>query len=156
MEINVPGFNGFNINARLPERTKGKNVAVVSQHTTNHNDPHFLSDEFPRNPPKLYVTAESDDFDALTLAEWRAEGFQVEYVAMGNGGDEYVDKLERMAKKNLEPCETFGIVGMSTVTWLKHLCLLVFGLVCNACMCKRICKKSLRVRTKLTMSPSIR
>ncbi|KAF3762717.1 hypothetical protein M406DRAFT_294452 [Cryphonectria parasitica EP155] len=108
MEVNVPGFN---VNAVLPERTKGKNVAVVSQHTTNHNDPGFLSDDFPRNPPKLYVTAESDDFDNLTLAEWRDEGFQVEYVPMGDGGDDYVRKLERLAKKNLGPCETFGIVA---------------------------------------------
>ncbi|PSR81293.1 hypothetical protein BD289DRAFT_43377 [Coniella lustricola] len=112
MEVNVPGFNGMNINARLPERTRGKNVAVVSQHTSSsHNDANFLSDEFPRGPPKLYVTSEEDEFDAQTLAEWRAEGFQVEYVALGNGGDEYIDKLERMAKGKLGPCETFGIVA---------------------------------------------
>lgn len=55
MEVNVPGFN---VGAVLPERTKGKNVAVLSQHGTNHNDPGFLSDDFPRNPAKLYFTAE--------------------------------------------------------------------------------------------------
>lgn len=109
MEINVPGFN--NLNVTLPERTKGKNAVVLSQHGPNHNDPSFLSDDFPRNPPKLYITAESDDFDLLTLQEWRDEGFQVEYIPMGKGGDDYVWKLERLAKKNLEPCETFGIVG---------------------------------------------
>lgn len=114
MEVNVPGFNGFNLNARLPERTKGKNVAVLSHNTTNHNDPGFLSDDFPRKPAKLYVTAEDDDFDALTLAEWRDEGFQVEYVPMGDGGDDYVTKLERLAKRNLDPCETFGIIGELT------------------------------------------
>lgn len=108
MEINVPGFN---VGAVLPERTKGKNVAILSQHGPNHNDPAFLSDDFPRNPAKLYFTAESDEFDGMTLAEWRNEGFQVEYVPMGDGGDDYVRKLERMAKKNLGPCETYGIVG---------------------------------------------
>lgn len=108
MEVNVPGFN---VNAVLPERTKGKNVAILSQNSTNHNDPNFLSDSFPRNAPKLYLTAESDTFDSVTLAEWRDEGFEVEYIPMGNGGDDYVEKLERLAKKKLGPCETFGIVG---------------------------------------------
>lgn len=114
VEINVPGFNLGNTSITLPERARGKNAVVLSHNTsTNHNDPNFLSDEFPRNQPKLYFTAESDDFDALTLAEWRDEGFQVEYVPMGDGGDEYVRKLERLAKRNLAPCETFGIVGES-------------------------------------------
>lgn len=108
MEVNFPGFN---LNTVLPERAKGKNVAILSQHGTNHNDPSFLSDDFPRNPPRLYFTAESDDFDAMTLAEWRDEGFHVEYVPMGKGGEDYVWKLERLAKKKLGPCETFGIVG---------------------------------------------
>lgn len=114
MSINVPGFN---TNINLPDRAKGKNAVVLSQNSTNHNDPNFLSDEFPRNPPKLYFTAESDDFDAVTLAEWRNEGFDVEYVPMEDGGDEYVRKLERLAKRNLGPCETFGIIGTFYLVW---------------------------------------
>lgn len=109
MNINVPNF----VNTALPERSKGKNVAILSQNGPNHNDPGFLSDNFPRDPPKLYITAESDDFDVLTLGEWRDEGFSVEYIPMGNGGDEYLRKLERLAKRNLGPCETFGIIGES-------------------------------------------
>lgn len=108
MEVNVPGFN---TNIHLPDRAKGKNAVVLSQNGTNHNDPNFLSDNFPRDPPKLYITAESDDFDAMTLAEWRNEGFNVEYIPMEDGGDEYVQKLERLAKRKLGPCETFGIIG---------------------------------------------
>lgn len=112
VDINVPGFNLGNTNINLPDRAKGKNAVVLSQNQgANHNDPNFLSDDFPRNPPKLYFTAESDDFDAQTLADWRDEGFQVEYVPMGDGGDEYVRKLDRLAKKKLDPCETFGIIG---------------------------------------------
>lgn len=121
VEINVPGFNLGGTNITLPERARGKNAVVLSQNTRgtgtgNHNDPNFLSDDFPRNRPKLYFTAESDDFDALTLAEWREEGFDVEYVPMGDvdgddGGEDYVRRLDRLGKRNLGPCETFGIVG---------------------------------------------
>lgn len=128
VDINMPGFNLGTTHINLPERARGKNAVVLSQNTNNrgpinHNDPNFLSDEFPRNPPKLYFTAESDDFDAATLVEWRDEGFRVEYVPMGDGGDEYVRRLDRLGKKNLEPCETFGIIG-------EFACLLVCCYCC--------------------------
>jgi hypothetical protein len=98
------------INARAP----GRNAVLVSQHGPNYRDPGFLSKDFRQtfhSSPKLYITAESDDFDAETLAQWRNAGFRVEYLPMGKGGKAYRKQLEFLFKKELEPCETFGIIG---------------------------------------------
>ncbi|KAI1775822.1 NTF2-like protein [Hypoxylon cercidicola] len=107
MEINLPGI----VNAAMPNRGNW-NVGIISSNSgPNHNDPGFLSSDFPRSPPKLYITAESDEFDLLTINEWRDEGFNVEYVPMGDGGKEYRTKLDSLSRANLGPCETFGIVA---------------------------------------------
>lgn len=127
MEVNVPGFNNVNMaiperaKGKFDERTKGKNAVVLSQNGgSNHNDPRFLSNDFLKDPPRLYVTAEDKDFDVQIINDWRNEGFLVEYVPMGNGGEQFVEKLERMGKKKLGPCETYGVVGeccpMPTIT----------------------------------------
>lgn len=121
MDSTVPGFGKMNLGGVLPERAKGRNAVVLSQNGgVNHNDPNFLSDDFNRNPPRIFITAEDNDFDMETVNEWMSEGFQVQYVPMGNGGDRYIEKLERMGKKKLGPCETFGIVGRSclSVCWV--------------------------------------
>lgn len=106
MNIDVPKL----VKAAVPE-AEGRNARIISENHPNHRDPAFLSKDFPHSPPKLYLTAESDDFDPLTLAEWRDEGFNVEYMPMGNGGDEYRNKLRTLSKKKMDPCQTFGIVG---------------------------------------------
>ncbi|KAI0016093.1 hypothetical protein F4780DRAFT_713656 [Xylariomycetidae sp. FL0641] len=124
MEVNLPGL----VDAAFPNRGNHSHVRVLSHNdggsgsgssssgagtirlgSVNRNDPAFLSDAFPRGQPKLYVTAESDDFDALTLREWRDEGFDVEYLAMGPGYEAKLGSLGRAA--NLGPCETYGIVA---------------------------------------------
>ncbi len=99
------------IKAAVPE---GRNARIISSCGPNYRDPGFLSKDFPRSAPKLYVTAESDDFDELTLAEWRDEGYDVEYIPMGSGGDSYVEKLRGLSRKKMGPCEAFGIVGRQT------------------------------------------
>ncbi|XDG09815.1 hypothetical protein ABKA04_009430 [Annulohypoxylon sp. FPYF3050] len=107
MEINLPGI----IDAAMPNRGD-RNIGIISSNNSlNHNDPGFLSNDFPHSPPKLYITAESDDFDLVTVSEWRDEGFNVEYIAMGDGGNEYRTKIESLSRANLGPCETFGIVA---------------------------------------------
>lgn len=112
MEINLPGI----VDAAMPNRGN-RNVGIISSNSgLNHNDPGFLSSDFPQSPPKLYITAESDEFDLLTLNEWRDEGFNVEYVPMGNGGVEYKMKLESLSRANLGPCETYGIIGMLLIS----------------------------------------
>lgn len=110
MEINFPGI----VNAATPGSSReGRYARIISDNrsTTNYRDSAFLSDDFPRNPPKLYVTAESDDFDQLTLSEWKDEGFEVEYLSMGEGEKMYKAKLASLNRSDLGPCETFGIVG---------------------------------------------
>ncbi|KAK5659167.1 hypothetical protein OQA88_1257 [Cercophora sp. LCS_1] len=120
--LDVPNL----VQRALPKESRNKNVAIVKDNWTgamNHNDPNFLSDEFPRNPPKLFITAESDDFDTQTLADWQAEGFNVEYLPMGPGGDAYRRGLQTLHRRaNLGPCETFGIIayGEAASLCLEH------------------------------------
>ncbi|RSM04488.1 hypothetical protein CEP52_006861 [Fusarium oligoseptatum] len=108
MNVNVPDL----IKAAAPE-SKGRNVQILNDNMTgnNYRDQNFLSSDFPTNPPKLYITGESDEFDQMTLAEWRAEGFDVEYISMENHGDRYLRKIKSLSKENLGPCEKFGIIA---------------------------------------------
>ncbi|KAM0512099.1 hypothetical protein ACHAPE_009247 [Trichoderma viride] len=118
MNVNTAGI----IKAAYPE-AEGRNARIISQNAQDNRDPNFLSSDFPRNPPKLYITAESDEFDAVTFAEWQAEGFDVEYLPMGNGGDEYLQKLRGLrGNQTISAFETFGIIayGDAASLCLKH------------------------------------
>ncbi|RYP41453.1 hypothetical protein DL768_010492 [Monosporascus sp. mg162] len=106
MEVSLPGL----VSAAVPDRGK-RNVGIISDNRPNYRDPGFLSDDFPKNPPKLYITAESDEFDQLTLSEWRDEGFQVEYFSMDEGEKQYRAKLASLNRSDLGPCETYAIVA---------------------------------------------
>ncbi|KAI1420190.1 hypothetical protein F5Y12DRAFT_788438 [Xylaria sp. FL1777] len=119
MEINFPNL----INTALPERgdnTRGRNAIILSSNSgPNHNEQGFLSASFPRGTRKLFVTAESDDFDEGTLRAWRDEGFEVRYFGLGTGTgssgageDRYRDTLAGLRNvASLGPCETFGIIA---------------------------------------------
>ncbi|KAK1969270.1 dienelactone hydrolase [Colletotrichum sublineola] len=119
MNVDIPKL----VKAAVPE-SEGRNARIVSDNLTgsNHRDPNFLSQNFPRARPKLYITAEDDDFDQITLGEWRDEGFDVEYLPMGNSADKYRGKLRSLSKKKMGPCETFGIVayGDAAAVCLEH------------------------------------
>ncbi|KAK2034799.1 dienelactone hydrolase [Colletotrichum zoysiae] len=119
MNIDIPKL----VKAAVPE-SEGRNARIVSDNLTgsNHRDPNFLSQNFPRARPKLYITAEDEDFDQITLSEWRDEGFDVEYLPMGSSADKYRGKLRSLSKKKLGPCETFGIVayGDAAAICLEH------------------------------------
>lgn len=106
MNVDIPGL----VKAAVPE-SEGRNARIITQSGSNYRDPGFLSKDFPHSPPKLYLTAETDDFDELTLSEWRDEGFNVEYLPLGDDGAEYRRRLQVLAKKDMGPCETFGIIG---------------------------------------------
>ncbi|TFA98385.1 hypothetical protein CCMA1212_009887 [Trichoderma ghanense] len=109
------------VKAAVPE-AEGRNARILSQNVSDHKDPNFLSQDFPRQPPRLYITAESDDFDPVTIAEWQAEGFDVQYLPMGNGGDEYLRKLKGLRGNETSTFETFGIVayGDAAALCLQH------------------------------------
>ena len=83
----------------------------MSTLTANANPTGFLSNDFPHNPPRLYITAESDDFDDLTLQEWQEEGFNVGYLPLREGGKEYGIMLDTLSRVGLGVGETFAIVG---------------------------------------------
>lgn len=111
MNINV----GDLVKNAVPE-SEGRNVRVMSQNTTDFRDGNFLSNDFPRSAPKLYITGEADDFDEVTLKEWRNEGFDVEYFSVESCGNKYAQKLKQLSQEDRAPCEKFGIIG-KTVTW---------------------------------------
>ncbi|KAH9889668.1 hypothetical protein F4778DRAFT_753672, partial [Xylariomycetidae sp. FL2044] len=117
--------NSSNNNHSSSSSYRHRNVAVLSSNMgPNHNEQGFLSDNFPRGPARLYVTAESDDFDMATLNEWRAEGFDVRYLAMGESGDDaFKRRLEGLSRgDDLGPCENFGIIayGDAASACLEH------------------------------------
>lgn len=112
-----------------PKKNKNRNVAILSDNWTspstglNHRDPNFLSDSFPRSPPKLYLTADTPSFDPQTLSDWAAEGFNVTYLPLTDNPDEYIASLRRLHNdKSLGPCETFGIIafGEAAALCLEH------------------------------------
>lgn len=116
MNINVPNL----IKSAVPD-SEGRNVQVLSDNTTNHRDQNFLSSDFPRSPPKLYITGDIDDFDQVTLAEWRDEGFDVEYISMESYGNGYLRKIKSLCQEDIGPCKKFGIIGrlrQCRVCWL--------------------------------------
>ncbi|KAL0934647.1 uncharacterized protein CTRU02_211446 [Colletotrichum truncatum] len=119
MNIDIPNL----VKAAVPE-SEGRNARIISDNWNRpgYRDPNFLSQDFPRARPKLYISAESDDFDQLTLAEWRDEGFDVEYLSMGSSAEEYRGKLRSLSKKKMGPCETFGIVayGDAAAVCMEH------------------------------------
>ncbi|KAK2610074.1 hypothetical protein N8I77_003531 [Diaporthe amygdali] len=105
--------------------TGQRNAVLVSQHGTKIRDPGFLSQDFRRTfhaPPRLYFTAESNEFDATILSEWQKAGFTVEYFSMGKGGASYERKLKSLFTRDLEPGETFGIIayGDAAGACLEH------------------------------------
>ncbi|KAI0394190.1 hypothetical protein F5Y17DRAFT_273118 [Xylariaceae sp. FL0594] len=115
MEINFPNL----VNAALPDRHKhGRNAVIISNNMgPNHNEQGFLSQSFPRSPPRLYVAAETGA--EATMDPWREEGFDVRYLGLGEGeeGDaQFCARLAMLGKDNdkdeqLGPCETYGIVA---------------------------------------------
>jgi hypothetical protein len=66
---------------------------------------------FNHATPRLYITAEDDDFDEDTLRAWRDEGFDVKYLPMGKGGKQYVNTLHRLGD-GMSIGERYAIVGI--------------------------------------------
>lgn len=156
MELNVPGLMKTTVRADDNRRqrrgtantttssstSRSRDARVVT--TSHQSGPAFsdngflsLSNDFPRDPPRLYITSEDDDFDQETLARWRAEGFDVEYISMNEGAGDagYRNVLSGLSKRprpnqkrssimgpGLGPCELFGIVayGEAASVCLEH------------------------------------
>ena len=61
--------------------------------------------------PKLVLTAEDPDFDQVTTANWRAEGFEVSYLPFTGSRKDYVTSVQHLADP-LELGEKYAIVGL--------------------------------------------
>lgn len=59
----------------------------------------------------VVITAEGDDFDEVTIQNWRAEGFQVSYLPFTGSRKDYVHSIQHLADP-LELGENFAIVGL--------------------------------------------
>ncbi|KAK3114763.1 hypothetical protein LTR53_006580 [Teratosphaeriaceae sp. CCFEE 6253] len=73
------------------------------------------------NPPRVYISADDDDFDAIIIQHLRDEGFDARYLPLGQGGKTYRDKLRHLAD-DLELGENYAIVayGEAAALCLDH------------------------------------
>ncbi|KAK0283647.1 hypothetical protein LTR35_006106 [Friedmanniomyces endolithicus] len=71
--------------------------------------------------PKVYVTADDDDFDTLDIQHLRDEGFDAKYLSFGQGGKAYKDTLRHLAD-DLELGENYAILayGDAAAACLDH------------------------------------
>lgn len=80
------------------------------------NEP-FLKYLNVQKTPYIFLTAETDDFDDITLQEWSDEGFIVTYVPLGNGGAEYTRRLHATADAKVGISDRYAIVGTYIPTY---------------------------------------
>jgi hypothetical protein len=76
-DVKIPNLN-LKLQRGSPAFTRfSPHVIVQIKSEINMNDPRginrgFLS--FNKSPPKIYITAEDDDFDETTIQHWQDEG----------------------------------------------------------------------------------
>ena len=63
-----------------------------------------------RRPPRLYVTADDEEFCQTVLQHFREEEFEVTYLPMGNSVKAFKDRLRHLAD-DLELGENYAVVG---------------------------------------------
>ncbi|KAF2197152.1 dienelactone hydrolase [Delitschia confertaspora ATCC 74209] len=85
------------------------------------NDNGWLS--FSHSTPRLYITAEDEDFDEETIRAWREEGFYVQYLPLGKGGKQYVSMLHHLGD-GLGIGERYAIVAFGDAA---SICLEVYS-----------------------------
>lgn len=62
-------------------------------------------------PPHLVLTAESTDFDSVTIQNWKDEDYSVSYLPFDGSKKEYINKLHHLADP-LELGQKYAIVGL--------------------------------------------
>lgn len=62
-------------------------------------------------PLRLVLTAESADFDSVTIQNWKDEGYSVSYLPFVDSRKEYIHKLQHLADP-LELGQKYAIVGL--------------------------------------------
>ena len=69
--------------------------------------------------PKLVITAQGNDFDQVTIQNWRAEGFEVSYVPFIASREDHVHYLQHLTAP-LELGQDFAIIGMLALVRTKN------------------------------------
>jgi len=97
------------------ERLRSSSRNGVNGHANSHTNgatgsmtTGFLS--FNSHPPKVYITAEDDEFDPVTTQHWKEEDYDVSYHPMGTGGKAYRDLIKSFSL-NLRLGESFAIIA---------------------------------------------
>ena len=73
----------------------------------------FLKHLNVHKTPHVVVTAEDEDFDVVILKNLKSEGFNVQYVAMGDDTSaKYSERLHGVANRMAGLNEYYAIVGM--------------------------------------------
>ena len=78
----------------------------------------FSSNHSTVTRPKVIITAKDDEFDQVTIQNWRAEGFEVSYLPYTGSRGDYVRGLQHLADP-LELGENFAIIGMLALVRIK-------------------------------------
>ncbi|WPH04286.1 Hypothetical protein R9X50_00717500 [Acrodontium crateriforme] len=76
----------------------------------NNQDRNFFNHLNKPTTQHLIITGEDDEFDEAIEEKWRGEGFNTAYVAMGQGGAEFIQRVHR-AGEGFGTAEYYGIVG---------------------------------------------
>jgi hypothetical protein len=58
----------------------------------------------------IVLTAESEDFDDETIKQWTSEGFDVQYVPLLKGGNDFIRRVHTVGD-NFGVSEQYAIVG---------------------------------------------
>lgn len=77
--------------------------------TTNSD---FFNHLNAHKTPHVFLTAETEDFDESIINAWKAEGFGVQYIPLGNGGASYTKTLHSLHDR-IGVGEQYAIVGTS-------------------------------------------
>lgn len=65
----------------------------------------------PPPPRRVVLTANSSDFDPVTIKNWKDEGYEVVYLPFPADRAEYIEQLKHLSDP-LELGEKYAIVGL--------------------------------------------
>jgi hypothetical protein len=76
----------------------------------NQQDPSFFNSLNKSKIVHVIIAADSDDFSEEVTEQWLAEGFNVIYVPLGNGGKDFLARI-KSAGDNTGVGEQYAVVG---------------------------------------------
>lgn len=76
----------------------------------NSQDKSFFNSLNKTKIPHVILTAETEDFADEVTQQWITEGFHTQYVALLNGGSDYIKRVHAVGE-SFGPSEQYAIVG---------------------------------------------